>query len=129
MLREASMLVRREWMLLAVLFTAPMTAATGNVITDWDEKAMALVQPGTVFPPPTALRTTAMLHLAMFEAVNSIELLTAAMLDGCSITRQWSPFKADGVQLVNLGNIAAYVVARIFLAQPLGHASGEFQLR
>jgi hypothetical protein len=47
------------------------------------------------------------------------------MLDGCSITRQWSPFKADGVQLVNLGNIAAYVVARIFLAQPLGHASGE----
>jgi hypothetical protein len=56
-------------------------------------------------------------------------VLTAAMLDGCSITRQWSPFKADGVQLVNLGNIAAYVVARIFLAQPLGHSSGEFQLR
>lgn len=60
-------------MLLAVLFTAPMTAATGNVITDWDEKAIALVQPGTVFPPPTALRTTAMLHFAMFNAVNSIE--------------------------------------------------------
>jgi len=67
------MLVRREWMLLAVLLTAPMATATGNVITDWDEKAIALVQPGTVFPPPTALRTTAMLHLAMFEAVNSIE--------------------------------------------------------
>ena len=48
---------------------------------------------------------------------------------GCSITPQWSPFKADGVRLVNLGNIAAYVVARIFLAQPLGHASGEFQFR
>jgi len=67
------MLVRREWMLLAVLLTAPMTAATGNVITDWDEKAITLVQPGTVFLPPTALRTTAMLHLAMFNAVNSIE--------------------------------------------------------
>ena len=51
------MLVRREWMLLALLLTAPMTAAAGNVITDWDEKAIALVQPGTVFPPPTALRT------------------------------------------------------------------------
>ena len=67
------MLVRREWMLLAVLLTAPMATATGNVITDWDEKAIALVQPGTVFPPPTALRTTAMLHLAMFDAVNSIK--------------------------------------------------------
>jgi hypothetical protein len=73
MLREDNMLVRREWMLLAVLLTAPMATATGNVITDWDEKAIALVQPGTVFPPPTALRTTAMLHLAMFDAVNSIK--------------------------------------------------------
>jgi hypothetical protein len=67
------MIVRRQWMLLALLLTAPMTAAMGNVITEWDEKAVVLVQPGTVFPPPTALRTTAMLHLAMFEAVNSIE--------------------------------------------------------
>jgi hypothetical protein len=65
--------VRREWMLLALLLTAPMTATAGNVVTDWDEKAVALVQPGTAFPPPTALRTTAILHLAMFEAVNSIE--------------------------------------------------------
>ena len=67
------MLVRGEWMLAALLLTAPMTAAAGNVITDWDEKAVALVQSGTAFPPPTALRTTAILHLAMFEAVNSIE--------------------------------------------------------
>jgi len=67
------MLVRREWMLLAVLLTAPMATATANVITDWDERVVAVVQPGTVFPPPTALRTTAMLHLAMFDAVNSIE--------------------------------------------------------
>jgi hypothetical protein len=60
-------------MLVGLLLTAPMTAAAANVITDWDEKAVNLVQPGSVFPPPTALRTTAMLHLAMFEAVNSIE--------------------------------------------------------
>src|SRR5215469_17403032 len=73
MLREVSMLVRREWMLSALLLVAPITAAAGNVITDWDEKAVALVQPGTVFPPPTALRTTAILHLAMFEAVNAID--------------------------------------------------------
>jgi hypothetical protein len=73
MFREASMLARRKWMLVALLLTPPVTAATGNVITDWDGKAVTLVQPGTVFPAPTALRTTAILHLAMFEAVNSIE--------------------------------------------------------
>lgn len=64
---------RREWMLLAVLLTAPMATATANVVTDWDERAVAVVQPGTIFPNPAVLRTTATLHLAMFEAVNSIE--------------------------------------------------------
>ena len=67
------MLVRREWVLLALLFTAPVTAATANVITDWDEKAVGTVQPGMAFPPPTAFRTIAILHIAMFDAVNSIE--------------------------------------------------------
>jgi PAP2 superfamily len=73
MFREESMLVRREWMLAALLLTAPMTAAAGNVVTDWDEKAVSIVQTGTVFPPPTAFRTMAILHVAMFDAVNSIE--------------------------------------------------------
>jgi hypothetical protein len=73
MFREASMLVTREWMLAALLLTVPMTAATGNVITDWDEKAVSVVQTGTVPPPPTAFRTMAILHVAMFDAVNSIE--------------------------------------------------------
>jgi len=67
------MLVKREWMLVALLLTAPMTAAAGNVITDWDEKAVSIVQTGTVPPPPTAFRTMAILHVAMFDAVNSIE--------------------------------------------------------
>lgn len=65
--------VKREWMLLALLLTAPMTAAAGNVITDWDEKAISLVQTGTVPPPPTSNRALAILHIAMFDAVNSIE--------------------------------------------------------
>ena len=33
------MLARREWILLALLLTAPITGAAGNVITDWDAKA------------------------------------------------------------------------------------------
>jgi hypothetical protein len=53
--------------------TVPITAATGNVITDWDEKAVSVVQTGTVPPPPAAFRTMAILHVAMFDAVNSIE--------------------------------------------------------
>jgi hypothetical protein len=67
------MLARREWMLIGLLLTAPMTAAAGNVVTDWDEKAVSIVQTGTVPPPPTAFRTMAILHVAMFDAVNSIE--------------------------------------------------------
>jgi hypothetical protein len=58
---------------LTMLLAAPMTAAFANVITDWDEKAVGIAQPGTVFPPPTALRAMAILHTAMFDAVNSIE--------------------------------------------------------
>ena len=67
------MLVKPKWMLVALLLTAPMTAAAGNVINDWDEKAVSIVQTGTVPPPPTAFRTMAILHVAMFDAVNSIE--------------------------------------------------------
>src|SRR5215472_12685966 len=72
-LREAFMLARRESMLLGLLLTALMTAAAGNVITDWDAKAVGIVQPGMTFPPPTAFRTMAILHVAMFDSVNSIE--------------------------------------------------------
>jgi hypothetical protein len=37
------MLERPGWMLVALLLSAPVTAAAGNVITDWDEKAIAAV--------------------------------------------------------------------------------------
>jgi PAP2 superfamily len=57
---------------LALLLIAPLPALA-NVITDWDEKAVGIVQPGTTFPPPTAFRTITILHVAMFDAVNSIE--------------------------------------------------------
>jgi len=67
------MLVRREWILFALLLAAPINTATGNVVTDWDEKAVSLVQTGTVRPPFTSHRTMAILHVAMFDAINSIE--------------------------------------------------------
>src|SRR4029077_6271663 len=57
--------------LLAGMLTAPAVAASANVITDWDEKAMATVQ--TRMPPPASYRIMAILNLARFDAVNSIE--------------------------------------------------------
>jgi hypothetical protein len=70
--------MRREWMLLALLLAAPITPATGNVITDWDEKAVAVVMPPTGPAGVTpvvyqAQRVMGMVHAAMFDAVNSIE--------------------------------------------------------
>src|SRR5689334_5697167 len=67
------MLVRRKWIFLAILLTAPMTAAAGNVITDWDEKAASIVQPAAGPLPALAVRNIAIVHIAMFDAVNSIE--------------------------------------------------------
>src|SRR6476620_1650342 len=57
-------------LLLAAFCLIPL-AASANVITDWDERAVALIQPR--FAPPVADRAMAIIELAMFEAVNSID--------------------------------------------------------
>jgi hypothetical protein len=55
---------------------APMSASA-NVITDWDEKAAAIVMPaghvGVSQQVYTAQRIMGMVHAAMFDAINSIE--------------------------------------------------------
>jgi hypothetical protein len=51
-------------------------AANANVITDWDDKALVLVTPMASFggtSPYMAQRMMAMVHAAMFDAINSIE--------------------------------------------------------
>src|ERR1700716_4183027 len=60
----------------ASLAVAIPASARANVITDWDEKAVAVVTPisslgGT--SPYMAVRMMGMVHAAMFDAVNSIE--------------------------------------------------------
>ncbi len=62
--------------LVAAALTAAASPALANVITDWDEKAVAVVTPmsspgGT--SPYMAVRMMGMVHAAMFDAVNSIE--------------------------------------------------------
>ena len=52
------------------------TTARANVITDWDEKAIVAVTPMSSLgntSPYMAQRMMAMVHAAMFDAVNSVE--------------------------------------------------------
>ena len=65
------MIPYRAWLLLAAFLVSPLTTASANVVTDWDEKAVVLIQPRMV--PPVAYRAMAIVHIAMFDAVNSIE--------------------------------------------------------
>jgi hypothetical protein len=53
---------------LIALALACSTPASANVITDWDAKAVAVAGPGAA-----GLRELAMVHIAMFDVVNSIE--------------------------------------------------------
>ena len=68
----------RNIVLPAILaFTPAAAIAAPNVITDWDEKAVATVQ-GNVpaaprIGPVGATRIMAVMHIAMFEAVNAVD--------------------------------------------------------
>src|SRR5712671_173233 len=62
--------------LFAIAMIAAAPSAFANVITDWDDKALVAVTPlsslgGT--SPYMAQRMMALVHVAMFDAVNSIE--------------------------------------------------------
>jgi PAP2 superfamily len=63
--------------MIAAWFVVGAPAAVADVITDWDEKAVAVVlPPGPVAVAQqvyTAQRMMGMVHAAMFDAVNSIE--------------------------------------------------------
>jgi hypothetical protein len=72
MSRSASAAIIGAWLAVG----APVSASA-NVITDWDEKAVAVVFPtgpaGVATQVYTAQRMMGMVHAAMFDAVNSIE--------------------------------------------------------
>ena len=60
--------IRKMLMAAALIGAAP--PAFADVITDWDEKAVAIVNS---MPPYNAQRIIGIVHVAMFDAVNSIE--------------------------------------------------------
>src|SRR6185503_2723870 len=55
------------------LLAASSMVAAADVITDWDERAVAAGYTARQGPPPHS-RIVAMVHLAMFEAANSIDV-------------------------------------------------------
>jgi hypothetical protein len=57
-------------MLIAAVMIGAAPSAFADVITDWDEKAVAIVN---AMPPYNSQRIMGIVHVAMFDAVNSIE--------------------------------------------------------
>jgi PAP2 superfamily len=92
-----------------MLIAAP---ASANVITDWDATGVALIQGNAPAPPPRVggptggMRIIAVMHVAMFEAVNAIE-------------PRYQPFngdlkpKADASQDAAAASAAATVLAKL----------------
>jgi hypothetical protein len=77
---EAVMPIKRICnVVLPVLLIALPATAYANVITDWDENAVSIVQGNAAVPPPLlggasgGARLMSMVHIAMFEAVNAID--------------------------------------------------------
>jgi hypothetical protein len=62
---------RLPTLLVAIVLTVPAPSAFADVITDWNERAIAFVTPR--MPPPAAQRVVGMVQVAMFDAVNSID--------------------------------------------------------
>lgn len=62
---------RRTVLALTVL-SAAVTSARADVIADWNARAEAIAIEKRLLPPPNA-RGMALLHVAMFEAVNAID--------------------------------------------------------
>ena len=58
-------------LLLALALACPTASASAHVIAEWDAKAIAVIAPAT--PAPMSQREAALVHVAMFDAVNAIE--------------------------------------------------------
>jgi hypothetical protein len=93
-------------LLLACLGAA--SPAQANVITDWDEKAVDVV---STMPPHDAQRAMAMVHAAMFDAVNAIEHRYRPYLTQLSATpdtsKEASAAAAAAAILTTIGPAAA----------------------
>jgi hypothetical protein len=108
-------------LLVAVALTVPAPSAFADVITDWNERAIAFVTPR--MPPPAAQRVVAMVQVAMFDAVNSIDRRYRPYLiqlpAAPTVSKEAAAATAAGTVLASLpqanaelrGALAAYLAA------------------
>jgi hypothetical protein len=101
---------------------AATTCVSANAISDWNEKTVAFVTARQV-PPPQAERVMAMVHVAMFDAVNSIERRyrpgVTQLLSPATASKEAAAAAAAGTVLIGLypdavelkGAMAAYLAA------------------
>jgi PAP2 superfamily len=66
------MLQNLRWIMPAVVLAGVASPVRADAITDWNEKTVAFVTARTMLPPQ-AERVMATVHVAMFDAINSIE--------------------------------------------------------
>jgi len=64
------MLRSLRWVVPALMLMGHVAPGAADVITDWDERAVVFVTPRML--PPVGERVMAIVHVAMFDAVNSI---------------------------------------------------------
>jgi PAP2 superfamily len=67
-----AMLMKLHWVAPIMILTGFGGPVSADVITDWNEKAVAFVMKQRMLPPQ-AERVVASVHVAMFDAVNSVE--------------------------------------------------------
>jgi len=98
-----AMLKNLRWLAPIMILTALGGPAATDVITDWNEKAVAFVTKQRMLPPQ-AERVVASVHVAMFDAVNSVE-------------RRYRPYRlAVGTAKETSKEAAAAVAAGMVLA-------------
>lgn len=86
----------RRSILAGLMLSLPVTSAFADVISDWNERAVTLLL-AQKLGPPAAERVLAMMHLAMFDATNSVEPRYAPFLTKLHISREVSKEVAAGV--------------------------------
>jgi hypothetical protein len=91
------MLTNLRWAASIIVLTAALGGpVSADVITDWNEKAVAFVTKHRMLPPQ-AERVIASVHLAMFDAVNSIEPRYRPYRLAAITTKEASPEAAAAV--------------------------------
>src|ERR1700674_3360252 len=105
--------IRKLLMAAALIVVAP--SAFANVITDWNENAVTLVTPRMA--PGAGQRVVAIMQLAMFDAVNSIE-------------RRYRPYLVQlPAAATTSKEAAATAAAGIVLASLIPQVQGQGQVK